>query len=272
MMRHRLDVLEDRGGRLYLGGEPYTGVAYEVVGDRVTANYQITNGTRGGPADVWDEHRTRVLLEAVLSVEPDDVSEQYPKEGDYFEGVPFEGVAYTFDADTGMLLEETDFRPDPVGPCRAWFDSGVLSSYSGQRRPDGSSVSELYFPDGQVYAFYGDKISWSQTEQRRLRTLSLRPGYPESDLRPAPMEVDTTLLRLAGKGVTDDFLERLTHLEGIEKLHLDGTGISAKGLEKFRVCSKLQELLTYPGNEFNEADVRQLLTFTPNCRWSNRSG
>lgn len=266
MMRYRLDVLEDCGGQLFLRGEPYTGVAYEVVGDLVRANYQITNGTRGGPADAWDEARTRVLSEALTT------DEQSPEGHDYFDGAIFEGVAYTFDADTGMLLEETDFRPDPVGPCRTWFDSGVLSSYSGQRRPDGSSVSELYFTDGRVYAFHGDKISWSQTEQGRLRTLSLRPGYPESDLRPAPMAVDTTVLYLAGKGVTDELLERLTNLEALEKLDLDKTGISGKGLEKFRVCSKLEELLTYPGNGFNEADVRQLLTFMPHCRWKNRSG
>jgi hypothetical protein len=268
-MRHRLDALEDRGGRLYLGGELYTGVAYEVVGDRVTANYQITNGTRGGPADAWDEHRTRVLLNAVLSVELDDVNDRFPEVGDYYDGALFEGVAYRFDRETGMLRQETDFRTEPVGPSREWFDSGVLSSYDCQRRPDGSSVSELYFPDGQVRTFYGDKIRWNQTEQRRLRTLYLAPGFPESDLRPAPKAVDA-VLRLSGKGVTDDILERLTNLEALEELDLDKTAITAKGLETFRVCSKLRRLLTYPGNEFNEADVRQLLAFTPNCRWSAR--
>jgi hypothetical protein len=86
------------------------------------------------------------------------------------------------------------------------------------------------------------------------------------------MAVDTTLLSLTGKGVTDEFLERLTNLEALEKLYLRRTGISGRGLEKFRVCSKLRELLTYPGNEFNEAEVRQLLTYMPNCRWSNRPG
>jgi hypothetical protein len=271
MKRYRLDVLEDRGGLLFLQGELYTGVAYEVDGDLVLANYRITNGVRGGPEDAWDDGRTRVLLEALTTIGYDDIDEEFPEEGEYFDGAIFEGVAYGFDEDTGMLLQETDFRQDDPGPSREWFDSGVLSSYYSQRRPDGSSVSETYYPDGQIRTFEGDKVSWSQTEQRRLRTLRLTPGYPESDLRPVPMEVDTTLLSLTGKGITDDFLERLTGLETLEKLYLSGTGISGKGLEKFRVCSKLQELLTYPGNEFNEDEVRQLLAFAPNCEWSNRT-
>jgi hypothetical protein len=271
VMRYRLDVLADHEGRLFLRGEPYTGIAYEVVGELVHANYQITNGTRGGPAEMWEEARTRVLLEALTTVGHDEIDEEFPEEGEYFDGAIFEGVAYGFDEDTGMLLQETDFCRDNPGPCREWFDSGVLSSYYSQRRPDGSSVCETYYPDGQIRTFEGDNVSWGQTEQRRLRTLRLTPGYPEPDLCPAPMEVDTTLLSLTGKGVTDDFLERLTNLETLEKLYLCRTGITGKGLEKFRVCAKLQELLTYPGNEFDEADVRQLLTSTPHCEWSNRS-
>jgi hypothetical protein len=85
------------------------------------------------------------------------------------------------------------------------------------------------------------------------------------------MKVDTELLGLTGKGITNETIESLSHLEDLEKLHLSTTAITAKGLAALQVCTKLQQLLTYPNNDFTEADVGQLLMHLPNCQWINRT-
>ncbi|AWM38238.1 hypothetical protein GobsT_36450 [Gemmata obscuriglobus] len=118
-MRHyRLNSLHERNGRLYLREEPFSGVAYEVIGDQVVANYLVSDGVRGGPAADWTSDRPRVLYQAIVPVTPDEIDDQHPEVGEYFGGALFDGVSYLFDEDTGMLLEETDFDPDK-GPSRA---------------------------------------------------------------------------------------------------------------------------------------------------------
>lgn len=267
MRRYRLDALEHREGRLYFGGAPFDGIAYEVVGDRVVANHLVSDGLRVGPAEPWDENRDRAVWSALTFVEEDETTKQFPEPGAYLNGVLFEGVAYGFDHTTGVLLCEEDARGDAAGPSREWYESGVLRSHSGRVLPDGYTISESFYRSGLLRTVEADQLGWGQTADGRLRTLRLYPGYREVDLATAPTQVDTDLLGLTGKGVTDDVLKRFTGWEDLAKLYLSNTGITAKGLETLRVCSKLQELLIYEGNEFTDADVQELNTHLPNCRW-----
>src|SRR5215475_3328487 len=141
IQRFRLDILKKRAGRLYLQGKPFTGIAYEVQGDRVTANYQVTDGVRGGPAEAWDPARIRALLGALNTVDADDTNAQFPKEGVYFDGALFYGIAYAFDTGTGRLLTEQDFRPTAPAPMREWDRFGRLEADLDRVRPDGTSES-----------------------------------------------------------------------------------------------------------------------------------
>jgi hypothetical protein len=269
MQRFRLDALQEQAGRLYLQGNPFTGIAYEVRGDRVTANYQVTDGVRGGPAEAWDLARPRVLYCALQFVEPEETNEQFPVEGDYLDGVFFEGIAYGFDEDTGRLLKEEDYRQEPPAPCRKWFRSGALMADFGRVRPDGTWESVRYREDGQICGVQMRTMGWGRTPEGRLRSLRLLPGYPEDDLPRVPCRVDP-MLYLAGQGVTDEILERLEDLPCLEQLTLDNTAISARGLEGFHVCTNLKELGTYSKNGFADADVRKLLARLRGCKWDRR--
>jgi hypothetical protein len=53
----------------------------------------------------------------------------------------------------------------------------------------------------------------------------------------------------------------------VADLELSNTGISARGLERLRVCSNLKKLITRGNAGFGEADVRDLLTHLPGCKW-----
>lgn len=265
MNRHRLDALQQQDGRLYFNGVPYEGIAYEIVGDRVVANHRVGDGWRGRPAETWDETRERVLQEALDQIEPPEPSRQYPMDGYYFSGVLYQGVAYHFDKTTGVLLREEDYRFDPPGRSREWFASGVLKRDTEVVRPDGSEVSESYYPNGRVSTCLAEKIRWGQTEHQRLRNLYLEPGYSETEFLFIPMIVDTDLLGLTGKGITNETLKRFARLEDLAKLHLSTTAVTAKGLDVLRSCTHLRQLLLYPNNEFSEEDARNFVASIPNC-------
>jgi hypothetical protein len=271
IQRFRLDALREQGGRLYLQGQPFTGIAYEVQGDRVVANYQVTDGVPGGPAEAWDPARARALFEELITVDADDTNAQFPEEGVYFDGALFYGVAYTFARDTGRLLEEQDLGPTVPAPGREWFPSGALEADYDRPRPDGTWESETYYEDGKTrtVALQLHVMGWGLTPEGRLRTLSLWPGYPEKDLQRVPFRVDSVLY-LAGRGITDEILERLEDLPSLEDLELYTTSVSARGLERFRVCTNLKKLLTGNNTDFGEADVRNLLAHFPGCKWDSR--
>jgi hypothetical protein len=209
------------------------------------------------------------LLSALNTVDADDTNAQFPKEGVYFDGAIFEGIAYEFDTGTGRLLKEQDFRPQPPAPCREWDRSGRLEADLDRVRPDGTSESVTYYPDGQIRGVHLDKMGWGRTLEGRLRSLILWPGYPKVELQRVPFRVDP-MLYLAGRGITDEFLERLEDLPCLEHLTLDDTKISARGLERFRVSTKLKYLGTYDKNGFKDADVRKLLAHFPGCEWDRR--
>jgi hypothetical protein len=269
MQHYRLDALQKKEGRLYLRDQPFTGIAYEVDGDRVATNYQVTNGVRGGPAEVWDTARTRALLDALITVDADDTNAQFPTEGVYFDGVIFEGVAYDFDENTGMLLKEQDLGPTAPAPGREWFPSGALEADYDRPRPDGTSESETYYENGQTSTVALDGMGWGLTPEGRLRTLRLWPGYPENDLQRVPFRVDSTLY-LVGRGVTDEIVERLEDLPRLEDLELDNTSVSARALERFRVCTNLKKLVTPNNTGFGDADVQNLVSGLPGCVWRRR--
>jgi hypothetical protein len=269
IQRFRLDVLQEQEGRLYLNGQPFTGIAYEVQGDRVTANYQVTNGFRDGPAEAWDPTRIRALFEEVITVDAEDTNEEFPKEGEYFSGVLFYGVAYEFDAETGRLAQERDFGPTAPAPSREWFPSGALEGDYDRARPDGDSESETYYEDGRTSTVEAPGIGWGLTPQGHLRTLRLRPAYSNTDLQRLPFRVDSRLW-LASQGVTDEIVERLEDLRCLEYLCLDGTRISASGLARFRVCTNLKEFVTENNTGFGDADVQNLLADLPGCEWRRR--
>jgi hypothetical protein len=67
------------------------------------------------------------------------------------DSVPFTGVAYLFDEDTGMLLTEQDFDP-AGGASREWYPSGVLLSETHRTRPDGYRESVCYDGDERITA------------------------------------------------------------------------------------------------------------------------
>jgi hypothetical protein len=269
IQRFRLDVLQEQDGRLHLNGQPFTGIAYEVQGDRVTANYQVTNGSRGGPAEAWDPARIRALFEEVITVDCEDTNEEFPKEGEYFNGVLFYGVAYEFDAETGRLAQERDFGPTAPAPSREWYPSGALEGDYDRPRPDGDSESETYYENGQTSTVEAPGIGWGLTPEGRLRTFHLRPAYFNTDLQRVAFRVDS-ILYLAGEGVTDAIVERLEDLPRLERLRLDGTRISARGLERFRPCTELKELVTENNRGFGDAGVQNLLARLPGCKWKPR--
>lgn len=269
MQHFRLDALQEKAGRLYLHDTPFTGIAYEVQGNRVVANYQVTDGVRGGPAVVWDPARIRALFEEVITVDDEDTNEEFPKEGEYFDGVLFYGVAYEFDAETGRLAQELDFGPTAPAPSREWFPSGALEADYDRPRPDGTYESIVYYENGQISTVAAPEMGWGITPEGRLRTLRLWPGYPENDLQRIPYRVDSTL-GIYGKGITDEILERLEDLPFLEDLELSNTTISPKGLERFRVCTNLKELTTRNNTGFSDADVRKLLARLPGCEWKRR--
>jgi hypothetical protein len=128
MQRIRLDALREQAGRLYLEGKPFTGIVYEVQGNRVTANYRVAEGVRGAPAEAWDPDRPRVLFPALTVVSADETDERFPVEGNYLGGAPFWGIAYYFDKDTGALFKEEDLHPTRPGPSREWYPSGGVAS------------------------------------------------------------------------------------------------------------------------------------------------
>jgi hypothetical protein len=270
IQRFRLDALRKKAGRLYLQGQPFTGIAYEVRGDRVVANYQVTDGVRGGPAEAWDPARVRALFGELITVDADDTDAQFPTEGVYFDGAFFYGVAYDFYPDTGRLLLEQDFRPEAPAPMREWYPSGALEADFGRMRPDGTGESVSYFEDGEIHTVAMSDMGWGITVEGRLRTLLLYPGYPENDLQRVPFRVDS-ILYLVGPAITDEILERLEDLPRLEDFELENSSVSANGLERFRVCTNLKKLVTRKNAGFGEADVRNLIAhLPPACEWKHR--
>lgn len=270
MQRLRLDVLQDRSGRLYRHGEPFDGIAYEVRGDRVTANYRVTGGSRGGAAEVWDPDRPRVLGLALTIVSVDEADERFPEEGAYLDGAPFQGIAYAFDEATGVLLAEEDFHPTEPGPSREWYPSGVLKAELGRQGQDGTTESETWYENGQSAGVESLKWGFGLTQEGRLRTLRVASDCAISDFDRVAFRADS-ILDLAGPGVTDAVLGRLEDLPRVENLELSRTGISARGLERFHVCTNLKKLTTRNNTGFGEADVRNLLAhFPPACKWDRR--
>ena len=268
-MHYRLDALQERAGDLYLLGEPFTGVAYEVRGDRVVGCHQVSGGQRGGPPRGWDSARSRALLSALTFVQPEETDPQFPREGVYLGGTFFEGVGYAFDKGTGLLLKEQDFRTEPPAPCREWYPSGVLQADLDRWRPDGAWESETYYEGGQTRTVESDKIGWGLSPEGDLRTLRLAPGYPKADLQRVPLVVDSRLY-LASAGVTDEILSRLDGLSRVGYLHLDGIGASPTGLEVFIACVDLKELVTRNSAGCRDTDVRKLLAGLPSCQWTPR--
>jgi YD repeat-containing protein len=271
VQRFRLDALEDRSGRLYLYGKPFSGVAYEVKSDRVTANYRVTKGVLGGPAEDWGPGRPRVLYPALTLVTADETTARFPEEGAYLAGVFFDGVAYAFDPDTGALLQEQDFRPTKPGPSRKWSPSGALKAEFDRVRRDGTTESVTWHDNGQLRSIESPEMGVRYTEEGRLRSLYLEPGCPGEALDRLTFRADRRLC-LGAEGVTDEILGRLEDLPHVERLELNGTGISARGLERFHVCTNLKKLTTRPNTGFEEADVRKLLARFPGCEWDDRRG
>jgi hypothetical protein len=266
MQRLRLDALQDRAGRLYRHDKPFNGIAYEVKGDRVTANYQVTEGNRGGPAEVWDPGRPRVLGRAIKIVSVDETDERFPAEGAYLDGAPFHGIAYAFEQNTGVLFAETDFHPTEPGPSREWYRSGAPKAESDRPRQDGSTESESWHENGQSAGIKSVTWGFGLTPDGRLRTLRLELGFPKDALERLTFRVDSMLF-LAGPGVTDSELARLEDIIRVEDLELSRTGISASGLGRFHVCTNLKKLTTRNNAGFGEADVRNLLAHLPACKW-----
>lgn len=263
-----MDSLDELGERLYLQGEPFTGIAYEVADDRVVANYLVSGGVRGGQAEAWDPARPRVLFQALTSVTSDDIDARHPRAGEYLDGMPFGGVSYTFDPDTGTLLEEQDFDPEG-GPGREWYPSGALLAERERLRPDGLRESLCYDEGGRITAVAMDRMGWDLTPEMRLRTLRLNSGYPDGDIVRVPPQVDARL-RLSGEGITDHIVAWLDDLPRLERLVLDGTRITASGLAQFGVCVSLRELVTLTNPGFIDDHVRVILTHLTACKWDRR--
>lgn len=269
-MRHyRLDALQERDRRLFLGDEPFTGIGYEVRDDRVVANYSVADGIRGGPAVEWNPARPRVLVQTLANVTPAEIDARHPEVGDYLGGELFRGVAYTFEPDTGMLLEEVDFDVDGGGPSREWNPSGELRAERDRMRRDGNRESVSYDENGRIRSVSMSDMSWSLTPELRLRVLLLDPGYPEDDLQRIPVDVDVRL-RLCGRGVTDRIIGSLEGLPRVEHLALDKTGLTVAGLSRLSVCVDVKELVTYANPGFTDEDIRGLLARWPRCKWDRR--
>jgi hypothetical protein len=269
MQRIRLDALQEQAGRLCLDGKPFTGIAYEVNSDRVTANYRVTEGLLGGPAAEWDPDRPRVLFAALTLVTFDETDEQFPEEGAYLDGVPFDGIAYAFDLNTGALLQEQDLHPTQPGLWREWDPSGALKVEFDRVGEDETTESETWHANGQSAGIESIDWGFGYTPEGRLITLRLLAGYPESVLDRVNFRV-ASVLGLAGPGVTDEVVERLEDLPRVEDLELHRTSISASGLERFHVCTNLKELRTRKNTGFGEAEVRDLLARIPGCAWDGR--
>jgi hypothetical protein len=269
MQRVRLDVLEDRAGRLYRHGEPFDGIAYEVNGDRVTANYRVVAGTRGGPADAWDPGCLRVLERALTIISVDETNERFPKEGAYLDGVPFDGISYAFREGTGTLLAEWDNRSAKPGPMREWYPSGAPKADLGRVRHDGATESETWHENGQSAGIQSVRCGFGLTAEGRLRTLRLESDYAVSDLDRVIFHVDS-ILSLSAPGVTDSVLVRFEDLIRVERLELSQTAISATGLECFVVCTNLKKLTTRNNAGFGEVEIRNLLSQLPACKWDRR--
>jgi hypothetical protein len=165
-----------------------------------------------------------------------------------------------------MLLKEQDLGPTAPAPSREWYPSGALDADYDRVPPDGTWESETYYENGQTS---GVDMGWDLTPDGRLRTLRLWPGYSENDLQRVPFRVDS-ILYLAGPAITDEIPERLEDLPRLEDLELDNTSVSATALERFRVCTKLKDLVTRNNTGFGEADVRNLLARFPGCKWDSR--
>jgi YD repeat-containing protein len=270
MQRRRLDVLKEQGGRLCLRGKPFDGIAYEVHGNRVTANYRVTEGLLGGPAEDWGPERPRALYSALTLVTFDDTNEQFPEEGAYLDGVLFDGIAYAFQPRTGALVAEQDFHPEHPGPSREWDPSGTMKQDFGRVRPDGRTESLTWHENGLLRSIEAPDLGVYYTPEGRLRSLYLKPGCPESELARLTFRVDSEMLGLGSQGVTDAFLERLEDLHGVEYLILDDSGLSPAGLARFQVCTNLKKLTTMKNTGFGKEDVRELLAHIPACDWWDR--
>jgi hypothetical protein len=271
MQRYRLDALQDQAGRLYLHGRPFTGIAYEVKSNQLTANYRVIEGILGGPSEVWGPDRPRVLFQALRLVSADQTNKRFPEEGAYLRGAPFHGVAYAFDPGTGALLQEQDFHPTQPGPLREWYPSGALRAELDRLREDGTYESETWHENGQSEGVESLKLGFGYTPEGRLITLRVSPDCSTNDLDRLAFRVHS-VLDLAGPGVTDEVIGRLEDLPRLEDLALHGTTVSARGLERFHVCKNLKSLTARKNTGFGEADVRSLLAGIPGCEWDGRLG
>lgn len=266
VQRLRLDALHYHAGRLCRHDEPFDGIAYEVLGNHVVANYHIAEGVLGGPAEVWDPGRLRVLGQALTIVAEDETDERFPAEGAYLDGTLFHGIAYAFDQKSGVLWAETDYHPTDPGPSREWYLSGALRNETDRPRSDGTTESESWHANGQSAGVSSVNWGFGLTPDGCLRTLQLDSGCPEDVLRLFPREVDTWL-SLSGPGVTDAVLAQMVGLSRVVNLELNRTGLSAAGLERFRACSSIKKLTTRGNMGFGDLDVRGLLTRLPECMW-----
>jgi hypothetical protein len=266
MKRVRLDAIQDQAGVLYHHGQPFNGVAYEVRADRVTANYQVVDGVRNGPAEVWNAETPRVLFQALTVVSGDETDENFPEEGAYLNGVPFHGIAFVFEQNTGVLLREQDLHPTQPGPSREWYPFGAIKAEFDRARGDGTTESETWHENGQSATIESSEMGVGHTSEGHLRTLRLELGCTNADLTRVSFRADS-VLDLAGPGITDEVIERLTDLPRVEDLELHRTKLSASGLGRFHACTNLKKFRARRNVGFGEADVRNLLACFPNCAW-----
>jgi hypothetical protein len=269
MQRIRLDSLDYLAGRWCRDGKPFSGVAYSVESFRVVANNFIVDGLLGKPADTWGPDTSRVLHEELVVVSEDDMSQDFPEEGAYLNGTIFQGVAYTFDQNTGFLLREEYIHPTQIGPSREWYPSGNLKAEFDRIRDDGATETETWHENGERAAIESLTFGVGYTSKGRLRTMRLEHSFLKSDLDRLTFCVDS-ILDLAGPGFTDEIVERFEGLSGVLDLEIRRTNLSAAGLIRFHSCTSLRKLKLRGNSGFEETSVRDLLGHAPNCEWDGR--
>ena len=255
-MHVTFNSLIDKDGCLMFEGSSFTGTAYRVNGNFVQEQVQVDKGTLSG----FTKPVVGVLPGALVEVHQDDEIEPAL----YVNDQPFEGSVFEFD-ERGVLQSEIRIEDSEVVSELEWYPSGAQSRFSGRLRPDGMMETESWYENGQVESLEVPYIGASFTEQGKLKTLQLEPGFDEKDLARITL-IASEDLGLFGPAITDEIVAKVSDLSEVQDLYLYQTNITEKSLDLLK-DNNLKVLHTIRNKMISDKILETFVKSNPDCEW-----
>jgi hypothetical protein len=263
MQRVRWSALAaDEAGRLCLGGQPFTGLAYRVDEEGIVqALERIDAGRRTGPSDDW------------LALPADgrrlDLS-HLAMAGDYgpylWRGAPVTGVVYTFHREGPCLVEEAYRDGQPTDEARrAWYPSGAPQQLvQGQ---DGTA----WFEDGGLQSKGSGETTLLNLVLRddgRLGAINVGDARLLDLAAIARMPLSDEVF-LIGLGIDTPVLVALrqaTALAAVPRLRLSETAVGPEAIDVLAAFQGLRMLGLRQNAALRPEDAGRLTALRPDVR------